>query len=66
MAADRKRRRDAEAGKPVKRNDPKEKVFQVKWKTDRPAAEVITEKLVKDPDLAEAVYKKLHSWRGRA
>ena len=41
-------------------------MFQVKWKTDRPAAEVITEKLVKDPDLAEAVYKKLHSWRGRA
>ena len=61
MAADPKRRRDAEAGKPVKRNNPKEKVFQVKWKTDRPAAEVITEKLLKDPDLAEAVYKNLHS-----
>jgi hypothetical protein len=29
---------------------------------DRPAAEVITEKLLKDPDLAEAVCKKLHSW----
>ena len=66
IAADPKRRRDAEAGKPVKRNDPKEKVFQVKWKTDRPAAEVITEKLLKDPDLAEAVYEKLHSRRGRA
>lgn len=62
MAADPKRRRDAEAGKPVKRNDPKEKVFQVKWKTDRPTAEVIAEKLLKDPDLAQAVYKKLHSW----
>jgi hypothetical protein len=61
MAADPKRRRDAEAGKPVKRNDPKEKVFQVKWKTDRPAAEVIAEKLLKDRDLAEAVYKKLRS-----
>ena len=62
MAADPKRRRAAEAGKPVKRNDPREKVFQVKWKTDRPAAEVIAEKLLKDPDLAGAVYKKLHSW----
>ncbi|MGA9356898.1 MAG: hypothetical protein WBW75_02495 [Mycobacterium sp.] len=65
LAADSKRRRDAEQGKPVRR-DATRKRWLVEWGQEGSAVEAIARKLLADPQLAEAVYEKLRSSRSRA
>jgi hypothetical protein len=65
LAADPKRRRDAEKGKPVRRDATRNR-WSVEWGQEGSAVDAIARKLLADPQLAEAVYKKLHSSRVRA
>ncbi|MDR3659305.1 MAG: hypothetical protein P4L86_02615, partial [Mycobacterium sp.] len=60
-----KRRRDAEKGKPVRRDATRNR-WSVEWGQEGSAVEAIARKLLADPQLAEAVYEKLRSSRSRA
>ena len=61
IATDEERRAALEAGHASTRTPPGRKRWQVEWSDDRSAPEAIVTKLLADPELAHAVYKKLHS-----
>jgi hypothetical protein len=60
IAKSQELRRDAEAGKVVKREHRKR--WEVRWLGDRSPAQAITDELLTEPELAHDVYKRLHSW----
>lgn len=65
IAADPARRHAVEAGEKVPRTEPTQQRWDVRWHDERPAAEVIAARLLKDPDLAREVYNILERERVR-